>query len=196
MEKYDLVCVWGPPLVGKGTQINLMRDFFEEKKISYQYIGTGDKMRALPESNYTKQRIKKIVASGGLVPDFIANTFVGSQFLFYFLEGSVIFLDGFPRTKNQAKELRDMIEFYEFNPKIIFLRAHVKEIKKRMEVRKTTENRSDDTLEAVINRFIEFRKKSIPIINYLKSHGIEAVEVDGEGSPKEVHLRILKVLNY
>ena len=54
--------------------------------------------------------------------------------------------------------------------------------------------RKDDYPKAIKNRMLFFQKKILPVINYFRKKKI-VVEVNGEGSVKEINKIILKKLS-
>lgn len=91
-----IIFVLGGPASGKGTQCEKMVEEF-----GYTHISTGDLMRNEMASG-TKEgdRIKKIVADGGLVPHELTVKILINALIANPSENYLI--DGFPRAVDQA----------------------------------------------------------------------------------------------
>jgi adenylate kinase len=169
--------------------------FFKENSILFLYLTTGSEFRALGKENYSLSLMKKLMDQGSLVPDFLATGLVVNTLIRNISESQNLIFNGFPRTTKQGKQFVQIMDFYGRKPKIIFIRTHVKLVIERMEIRKGIEDRPDDTREAITERFKVFRKENTPLIHFLKAH-FESIEIDGSGTPEEVHKRILEALGF
>lgn len=91
----------GPPGAGKGTQAKLLSE-----KFNIPHISTGDIFRdEVDGHSQLGKRVASFVQSGELVPDDIVIEVVISR-LSKFDAQSGFILDGFPRTLNQAEQLK------------------------------------------------------------------------------------------
>ncbi len=54
--------------------------------------------------------------------------------------------------------------------------------------------RSDDKVEVIKKRLIEYKKRTFPIIAALKKHGYRVIKISGEPLPEKVHRRINNIL--
>ena len=96
------IIILGPPGAGKGTQANLLCDYFKIPKIS-----TGDMLRsAIAERSSLGQEVEAVISRGDLVSDEIMVALVKSRISQPDC-GKGFLLDGFPRTLAQARALRD-----------------------------------------------------------------------------------------
>jgi adenylate kinase len=94
------IVLLGAPGVGKGTVAGLLA-----KRYHFPHISTGDIFKAaIRNQTEMGQKVKPIVESGRLVPDELVNDVVKER-----LSQSDIktgyFLDGYPRTVEQAKAM-------------------------------------------------------------------------------------------
>lgn len=91
----------GPPGAGKGTQAQFIAEYFHIPKIS-----TGDMLRKAVEMQTPfGQQVKRIMASGELVPDDVIIGLVKERIAQPDCANGFL-LDGFPRTTTQANALR------------------------------------------------------------------------------------------
>lgn len=186
-KKFNLMLL-GAPGSGKGTQIDFLI------KEGYTKISTSDLLRKTEDKN-----IKKIMDKGSLVPDKIVLKLIEQELSnFDFKEGFVF--DGFPRTLNQAKKLKQKIDA------VIEIDISINEIIKRLSGRYICSNcgttynknfnnpkkkgvcdvcgstkfktRSDDNPNIIKKRLKTYQKESKNIIKYYKNKGIY-FQVDG-----------------
>jgi len=183
-----------------------LEQFFNNEKNCFisdeeilESIGTEDKDVLLG------LKAKYFVDQGLFVPDYITNELFKSFFEKKQYKNQV--LDGYPRTKKQAKFLLDLIE--EKNSKIDFIiwventdeniikrtvkRRICPECKKvyHLEFKPPKDGkfckncgaeviqRSDDTEEKIRSRLNEFREKTLPAVEYLEKNNIPIVKVPG-----------------
>ncbi|HEV2412919.1 MAG TPA: nucleoside monophosphate kinase [Candidatus Saccharimonadales bacterium] len=95
-----------------------------------------------------------------------------------------VIIDGFPRDLEQAEWL--LAALPDHNRSIqaaIILNVPLEESQRRLKVR----GRFDDERDVVEKRYYEFEGRNGSIIDYLKSRHVPVVEINGSGSPEEVH---------
>ncbi len=172
--------------------------FIEDEKIADE-IGTKDKDVILG------LKAKYFVDRGLFVPDHITNELFKSFFGKKEYKNQV--LDGYPRTKEQAEYLLDLLKNKDSKIDfVVWVENSDEKIIKRTVKRRIcpkckkvyhlefkppkdgkickecgTEviQRSDDTEEKIKSRLNEFRKKALPAINYLEENNIPVVKVPG-----------------
>lgn len=200
--------------VGKGTQGRKLSE-----KFNIPYIATGDIFREnIKNETPLGRKVKSILEEGKLVPDEVVNEIVFDKI--NNLEGFV--LDGFPRTIFQAEQLEKFLNsnanplsfvFYLTLPEeIIVKRITGRRIcpkcgriyniyfnpPKRDEIcdfdGERLVKRKDDTLEVVEKRMKEFKKNTLPLVEFYKRRGL-LFEIDGDGTPEEVFDRIVNIIN-
>ena len=173
---------------GKGTQAKLLVERFG----NLCHISTGDLFRNLAAANtFASKRVAGILAEGKFPPDYFATALLINAISFRVREGQGFVLDGYPRTKQQAKTLDEFLLFLEAidNTINIFIDVSRAEALKRMVDR----GRSDDTLESVNSRLDLFEKEVRPVIDYYEKQG-RLIRINGEQSIEDVHKDILKAL--
>jgi adenylate kinase len=177
----------GPPASGKGTQSELI-----QRKFQIPATSTGAILRREAKlDTMVGREADRIISKGALAPDELVLSLVG-QWLDQHRD--TFLFDGFPRTLPQAAAFEQMLETRQTPLDLaIFLDASEPTIAFRMARRLTCsrcgkvvsigrhvqsasdrcpncggklEVRSDDNHEALALRLDEFRKKSLPLIDF------------------------------
>lgn len=176
-------------------------------------LGTSDKDIILG------MKAKYFVDKGLFVPDYITNELFESYFAKKDYRNQV--LDGYPRTLQQAEFLLKLIErenskidfvlLVENSDEMIIERTVNRRICPKCgkvyhlvynppdngrcrECGAEVVQRSDDTEEKIRSRLEEFRKKTVPALNYLEEQGIPIVKVPGhleEFTPENVRKSVM-----
>ena len=95
----------GPPGIGKGTQAKIVA---QKKQILH--LSTGDMLRiAIEKKNEVGLLAELYMNKGRLVPDEIVLDLVSQRLKQKDIQKGFIF-DGFPRTLNQANELKSLLK--------------------------------------------------------------------------------------
>lgn len=202
-----------PPGSGKGTQgARLMKEY------NILQLSTGDILRENKKRG-TKlgKEARYYMDAGELVPDEIITAMLKEEIIKPEYQTGFI-LDGFPRTKFQAKALEEILE--EMNLKLdaaIILEVPKQELISRLSARRTCRKcgktyhlifnppqepdtcdapcfghlfqRADDTKETILNRLKVYERNTSPLIEYFEETGI-AIHINGLGSVDEVYDRI------
>jgi len=178
--------IFGPPGVGKGTQAKLISD-----NLGLFHLSTGEFLRrAISEGTELGKKAKIIVDRGDLVPDDIMIGIV-KEALLNNITGNGFILDGFPRTIEQAKALKEIFEELKLDGiKILHLKADNDELLRRLLVR----GRDDDTEDTIKYRLNVYSDTTKPVIDYYLKNG-NVIEIDGLGDIETIYDRILKKLN-
>ncbi len=172
----------GPPGAGKGTQGKLL------EKDGFKIIGTGDLIR--------KSHDPKIIKYRNI--DYKKGKLLADKLIFNLIEREIsklpkkikgYILDGAVRTLPQAKyakthKLVDEVFYFDVSQKIATKR-----------ILTGNRGRSDDNIISIKERFIEYKNKTIPILNYLKQ-SFEYHKIDAGKSIKEVNKKVIKILNF
>lgn len=180
------IVLFGPPGSGKGTQSEKIIE-----KYNLVHISTGDLLREeVAAQTELGKRAKTIMDSGELVSDEIVIGMIRKK-----VEenkgGPGFIFDGFPRTVEQARELRKVLSDYDEEVNImISLDVPREELVKRLLNRGKETGRSDDNMETINNRIDVYNKQTIPVTYYydkMRKH----VSVDGIGSIEKIFGRIV-----
>jgi len=100
-------------------------------------------------------------------------------------------IDGWPRALSQAEWLVQKVQAGDIKMTgVIHLKAHKEVAKERLMHR----GRVDDTEEAIIQRFNDYKNTILPILDYLSKQGIPIFEVDADGTIEEVEQRVDEAL--
>lgn len=183
------IVLFGPPGSGKGTQSEKVIE-----KYGLIHISTGDLLReeVAAQTELGKQA-KEIMDRGELVSDKIVIGMIRNKIEEH-REGAGFIFDGFPRTVDQARELRKALTDYDERVGVmISLEVPREELVKRLLKRGEETGRSDDNLETINNRIDVYNRQTIPVTFYYdKMH--KHASVEGTGSVDKIFERIVKVI--
>ncbi len=209
MHKYIIMGAQG---CGKGTQANLLK-----KDFGLVHISVGDIFRWNIQ-NRTKlgARVKRIVSSGGLVPDDIVEEVVKIRLDMHDWNYGFI-LDGFPRNRPQADFF---LESYDIDA-VILVDVPDQVVFERIVSRRLCRNcgldynliyhrparpdtcdvcngpliaREDDSPQAIRARLADYQSKTVPILELFRRKE-RLIEVDGTLPPAEVQSEIRRQLH-
>jgi len=172
----EVLVILGAPGSGKGTLAKVLKDDY-----GINHISTGDLIRKSDDDE-----LKKIIASGDLVPDSMIVKILVSELEKMDPSEGVIF-DGFPRTIKQAKKLDSILGKMGLGLNhAIFLDLDEKIAKERIKERAKKEDRKDDSSDEVIeNRFNEYHDKTFPLVDFYK-RSRKLLKIDAEGGKDSV----------
>jgi len=208
----------GPAGSGKGTQAKLLQQRF---KLGYLDCGGAVRQRQKVNDFTGRKLLEISWRKGELVPSFlISDLWVDKLERLKnkpHFRGMV--LDGWNRTLLEAQLLDESLEWYEWNKnvKILLIKVSNKEsfnrLTKRRQCRKCGRIipwlgsfkelkrcdkcegklfvRRDDRLKAISMRLAEYKKETIPTINYYRKQK-RLIEINGEQSIEDVFKEILK----
>jgi adenylate kinase len=181
------IIIFGPPGAGKGTQAKLIK-----KEYSIPHLSTGDIFRnAIKNETELGKQVKSMLDAGELVPDEKVTKLVREELKEPKYENGYI-LDGFPRTKGQAKAYDEFLD--EQNKSLdafILLKVPQDILINRIITR--NEGRSDDTEEKVKKRLEVFWDETSPVQKHYDRQGL-VTEIDGTGLIEEIFERIKNAL--
>ena len=208
----------GPPGAGKGTQAKYIASGF-----NLDHVSSGDLLReAVKSGTELGIKAKAYMDSGSLVPDSMVIDLIKKRITGKGKEKTKGFLlDGFPRNIEQAKALRSML--IEIKKKIdLALNIEVNDgiILQRLSGRRSCgkcgqpysiffkkpklENvcdiccgdliqRDDDTIATIRERITNYKRLSLPLLDYYKNDGI-LINVNGDKDMSDVSKDIERVL--
>jgi len=210
------IVLLGAPGSGKGTQAKkLMADR------NIPQISTGDMLReAVMAGSRFGQRAKAIMESGQLVPDDIMLGII-SERLGQPDAADGFILDGFPRTRQQAADLEELLD--ELGVPLdaaILMDVDFDILMKRLTGRRTCSltgkllniyfstqeeldeclkaggelvQREDDNEQTIGNRLEVYRQQTEPVVEYYRKRN-KLKTIDAEGPIDEVYQRLLQAL--
>ena len=171
--------ILGPPGSGKGTQAKLIA-----KKYGLKNISIGNVLRKeVKKKTELGLKVKPYIERGDLAPDSLVYTIIKP----YLKKGNFI-LDGFPRHMSQVKLIKEKINA------AIFLDCKKEIIIRRLSKRKKLQNRKDDEKEVIEYRWLVYKNKSMPVVDYYRKKGI-LLKINGNLGIKSVFNGIITKLN-
>lgn len=184
-----IVVFLGPPGVGKGTQCQRIAT-----EQGWGVISTGEILRqAMQAGTPLGNSVRQYLDTGRLVPDEPVFELVEQRLSSVVCRDGCI-LDGFPRTVQQARMFDELLAKTgrSIDATICFC-ADDTELRRRLLQRATKEGRSDDTPATIAERLEVYRDQTAPLIRYYRDAKC-LYEVDGMGTPDQVHQLIKNVL--
>ena len=186
-----ILIFFGPPGAGKGTQANLIASHF-----NIPHLSTGDILRnKLLQKDELSTILKNVIDRGQLVSDNILNEIVSSRIDEQdCLKGFV--LDGYPRTKDQALFLHNILNSKNLKiDKILDIDVDEKIIVKRIISRSKTENRQDDKEEVIKTRISRYLSETKPLSDFYKSQYLsDYLVINGNQEIEKIAEDIVKIL--
>ncbi len=180
---------------GKGTQIELMREYFKKNDSrDFFHLEAGARFRRfIADKYYASELAREISLSGALQPEFLSVWGWVSELIENLNADTHLLIDGTPRRIGEAHVLESVFEFFKReNVEIVHIKTSqdwaIDKMKKR--------GRGDDvSVASLINRMEWFEKEVVPVIEYFRMHKAHSFyEIDGERSIEEVHRDILSAL--
>ena len=184
---------FGPSGSGKGTQAKLLISELKKREPDRQvlYIETGQKFREFSEeASFTAQETKKIMQSGGLLPEFLP-VWIWSEYLVRHVSGEEhMVLDGLARRPHEALILDSAMRFYKREaPFVISIEVPREVAAERLRNRQ----RGDDTKLDIEKRLDWYNENVLPAINFFKDNSYyKFLAINGEREIDEVHKEILE----
>lgn len=191
------VVLIGPSGCGKGTQAELLKNYFEEKDSGRKtlYLQTGKKVREFIQGDsFVQKKVKREQEAGILMAAFLPIVMWGELLIEQVTGNDHIICDGFPRRAEESPLLHSAFEFLERkNPVILSFELDDEVIIERLV---NGRKRFDDTLERVTQRLQWFRRDVALAIKFFEEHPYYTVaHIDGSQSIDAVHQDILKALS-
>ena len=203
--------ILGPPASGKGTQAEMLSE-----KLNIPTISAGQLLREeVKRKSEIGIEIEEKMKTGELMPNALVNNLIWTRLEKSDCENGFI-LDGFPRTRIQAKFLNEKTKI----EKVILVNVSDEEVVKRLLGRRVCEKcgetfhikfnpskkenvcdkcggalkqRDDDTEQAIKERLKIYHTETEEVIEYYKSENILS-EVNGEQEIERVFESVLEML--
>ncbi len=180
------IVIFGAPGSGKGTQSeNLIENY------GLFHISTGDVLRDLIKRGTELGKIAdSYISKGCLIPDNLMIDILADILDNTPQARDGVIFDGFPRTIEQAKALKNMLA--ERNAKVdavVGLQVDDEELVKRLLKRGEESGRSDDNLETIRKRLEVYHCQTLPLQDFYTEEG-DYLAIKGTGSVSEIFDRI------
>ena len=179
------IILFGPPGAGKGTQARYL-----VKKLNGFQVSTGDMLRdEIKKDTEIGKKIINDMNDGKFVNDEIVNKLIENVISDPQKKDKLIF-DGYPRSPSQAKNLDLLLD--KSNQKIdliFFLNVNKETIIKRIEKRKSIENRSDDDMSTTLKRYDIYMETTRPVLDFYSKNS-NFKEIDGSLEIDEITSKI------
>jgi len=190
MERVNTILLIGRPGSGKGTQAALLSE-----RLAWIRLSSGDRIKEIRDGNEPfSERVRAVYDKGTFLPNWLADYLLESGLLD--LEPYVgVITEGFGRTLEQAKHFTEIIDWLGRKLMVINLEVSEEEVVERMISRSIIEDRPDsNTHEKIQERLEQFREKTLPALEYLRSLGV-VTDVDAGRSPAEIAEDIEKLIS-
>ncbi|TDJ43255.1 MAG: adenylate kinase [Gammaproteobacteria bacterium] len=210
------IVLLGAPGSGKGTQAKILAG---EKNVPH--ISTGDMLReAVGAGSRFGLQAKSIMDAGNLVSDEIMLGIIAERLAQADASDGFI-LDGFPRTKQQALDLDDLLDQLGVPLDMaVLMDLDFEILMKRLTGRRTCSktgkllniyfssqdeldectnsggeliHREDDNEETIANRLAVYRKNTEPVVEFYRGRD-KLRTVDAEGTIDDIYQRLLSTL--
>ena len=210
------IVLLGAPGSGKGTQAKILS---EKKRIPH--ISTGDMLRdAVSRGTRFGQKAKAIMDAGDLVPDDVMLGIIAERLAQPDAADGFI-LDGFPRTRQQAMDLEELLD--QLGAPLdaaVLMDVDFDVLMKRLTGRRTCSKtgkllnihfspqaeidavveaggellkREDDNEETIENRLNVYREQTAPVVEFYRKRN-HLSTVDADGTIEDVQARLIDVL--
>lgn len=183
--------IFGPPGSGKGTQAAHIKE-----KYGLKHLSTGEMLRhEVALKTPLGLEVGKLINNGQLVSDELITEVLRNAVKEKIETVPGFIFDGFPRTGNQAESLEEVLKSFDEKVDIVIsLKVSDDELIKRILLRGETSGRADDNETIIKERLEIYRQNVNDIMGFYQKNG-KLHEVDGEGSPQEVFIRITELIN-
>jgi len=186
-----ILIFFGPPGAGKGTQADLIANYYK-----IPHLSTGDILRnRLLQNDELSKKLKDLMDRGQLVSDIILNDIISFRIDSKDCSKGFI-LDGYPRTMDQAVFLNSILDSKNLNiNKIIDIKVDENTIVKRIKSRHNIEKRQDDKEEIIKTRILKYLSETKPLSDFYRTQYLaEYVVIDGNQKIEKINEDIIKIL--
>ncbi|MBP5365617.1 MAG: adenylate kinase [Bacteroidales bacterium] len=185
------IVIFGPPGSGKGTQSEYLI-----KKYSLAHISTGDLLRKEISTNTELGALAKShIDKGELVPDDVIIGMIDSFLDKLNKDTKGVIFDGFPRTVEQAKALKAILNSYKTDVTIMLnLQVPDKELMTRLIERGKVSGRSDDNEETIKKRIEVYNTQTKPVMNFYKAEN-KLANIEGVGAIETIFETICEAVD-
>ena len=165
---------------GKGTQSKLLAE-----KDGFDLISTGELLRDYGSKEQHERMNNGEILGDEEVAKILEKVFEETQ------ELNNVILDGFPRRLSQAEWLLGQAKTGRFEIDCVI---HLTASKQAVKARLLERARNDDHEDGIEQRFNDFEKDTVPILEYLVKSGVKLKEINAERPVEVVHAEIVNWL--
>ena len=185
------IVIFGAPGSGKGTQSDLIIE-----KYGLNHISTGDVLRGEIKNGTELGKVaKQYIDDGMLVPDTLIVDMLAKVYDTFGAQHKGVIFDGFPRTVNQAEELKKMLAARGHKvAAMVELSVPEDELMTRLLKRGQESGRSDDNEETIKKRLNVYHDQTSPLIEWYEKEGIRH-QINGLGELDRIFADICKVID-
>ena len=183
--------IFGGPGSGKGTQSEHI-----VKEYSLFHISTGDVLRRIIASgSQLGQQVESIISKGNLIPDEMMVEILANELDSNPATANGVIFDGFPRTINQAKALKEMLAKRDTKVHaVVGLEVDDELLIERLIKRGQDSGRSDDNLETIKQRLDVYHNQTSPLRDDYIAEG-KYLAIDGTGTIEQISATIINAVN-
>ena len=158
--------------------------------------GSGDVLRNEIKNGTELGKIaKQYIDDGMLVPDTLIVDILASVYDTFGEQHKGVIFDGFPRTVNQAEELKKMLAKRGHKvAAMVELSVPEDELMTRLLKRGQESGRSDDNAETIKKRLDVYHNQTSPLIDWYEKEGIRH-QINGSGELDRIFADICKVVD-
>lgn len=184
--------IFGAPGSGKGTQSEKLIEEYGLFHISTgevlrDHIARGTELGVIADS---------FISKGHLIPDELMVSILADLLDSNPATAKGVIFDGFPRTINQAKELKEMLaKRGSMVHAVIGLEVEDEELIDRLIKRGKESGRSDDNLETIKQRLNVYHSQTSPLRDYYINES-KYLSIKGSGSVDNIFDNIRKAVNH
>ena len=187
------IVISGAPGSGKGTQSAIIVENY-----GLTHISTGDMLREeIKNGTENGKKAEVLINDGKLVPDEMIIAMLHDRVQKHIADGNTkgFIFDGFPRTVEQAKALKEMLATYKTDVSIMLnLEVPEEELITRLLERGKTSGRSDDNMETIKKRIDVYNTQTKPVMEFYKAEG-KLANINGVGTIDGIFEKISEAIN-
>jgi adenylate kinase len=165
---------------GKSVQGKLLAD-----TAGLPWLSTGEFFRMLISGQKRKDMM-----SGKLLDNHDTISLVQKVFAIVGTDQEFV-LDGFPRTLPQADWLLSQVKHGQLSITAV---VNIDTPEEVVRGRLLQRGRQDDTDNAISERFSEYRRNTVPIIDEFRKAGVRVVDINGDDTVESIHKSIMDSL--
>jgi adenylate kinase len=195
VEQPCAVVFFGISGAGKGTQADLLARHLNavDPTRGVLRVEQGALLRARAScDDEIGKRVATIIASGKLVPNFVATSLLADYVSEHFSSASHFVFDGVARYDLQARMFDELMVFFDrATYKVIVLELSAEDAKKRLALRGRSDEATDEQMQ---NRFRWYTENTLPAIEILEKEGRKVHRIDASLSIDQIHKTVLDIL--